>query len=140
MGALTNTLESGLLNHMFRNITIGSPPTSLKVGLVGTYTATNLEQGLFTDEISGGSYARQTVNADASTWIAPYATGTACATHNVNTITFPQATADIGNVGGVFITDAGGTMLFYGQLTATRNIRNGDQFVFSSGALKVTFD
>ena len=139
MGALTNYVESGILNHLLRSIDF-TKPTSLKIGLVGAFNSVNLESGILTDEISGGGYARVTYNADASSWITPYASGTASATHNTQAIQFPQATADIGNVSGVFILDGSNNMLFYGQLSTARNIRNGDQFVFSSGFLKVTFD
>lgn len=139
MGALTNYVESGLLNHLLRSVDF-SKPTSLKIGLVGNFNTSNLESGLLTDEISGGSYARVSYNADSSSWIAPYSSGTASVTHNTQPIEFPQATSDIGNVSGVFILDGSNNMLFYGQLATARNIRNGDQFVFSSGTLKVTFD
>jgi hypothetical protein len=140
MGAFTDLMESGVLNHLFRSVTLNKP-SHIGIGLVSTYNATNLEKGLFSEELSGGGYTRQTVNADASTWITPYPSGTAQALHNMQDIKFPQATADIGNVEGVFLTDSdAGTMLFYGQLTAARNIRSGDQFVFASGSLKITVD
>lgn len=140
MGALTNFIESGLLNHIFRSIDF-TKPTTLKIGLVGAFNSSKLESGILTDEISGGGYSRITCNADASSWITPYASGTACVTHNTQEIAFPQATSDIGNVSGVFILDgSNNNMLFYGQLPLSRNIRTGDQFIFSSGFLKVTFD
>jgi len=142
MGAFTDYAESGLLQHIFRNITFAKP-TQIKIGLVSTYTASDLEKGITTSELTGGGYARRTVNADATTWIEPYSSGTAQALHNRQDIKFPESapfSADIGNVEGVFLTDQSDNVLFYGQLTAARNIRNGDQFVFPSGGLKVTLD
>lgn len=142
MGAFTNYTESGLLEHLFRQNAFPSPQ-HIQIGLVSTYNATTLEQGLNTNELTGGSYTRQSVNANSTMWITPYISGTAFATHNIQEIKFPQATADIGNVEGVFLVDqdtGGSPMIFYGQLTAARNIRNGDQFVFPSGGLKVTLD
>lgn len=140
MGALTNYLESGLINHVFRGLSYSTPST-LYIGLVKSFTASNIENGTL-DEPSNGNYARQAYTSNSTNWIIPYISGSALATHNTSSIQFPVATADIGEVSGVFIADnaASGNVLFYGQLSSSRNIRSGDQFIFSSGALKISFD
>lgn len=140
MGALTNYLESGLINHVFRGSSYSAPST-LYIGLVRSFTSSDLENGTL-DEPSSGSYARQSYTSNGTNWIAPYTSGTALTTHNTSAIEFPVATANIGDISGVFIADnaASGNVLFYGQLSSSRNIRSGDQFVFSSGALKISFD
>jgi hypothetical protein len=145
MGALSNYLESGILNHVL-NLGGSAVPrySTVYIGLVGGYNANALESGVLTSEVTNGGYGRQAYTSSASTWITPYTSGTATATHNRNAIEFPAATEDIGNVSGVIIVDSlttgEGNILFYGQLSNARNIRTNDQFVFSSGALKITFD
>jgi hypothetical protein len=140
MGAMTNYLESGLLNHVLRSISLSSP-TGLQIGLVGAFNQGNLESGILTDEISGGSYARIVYSANASSWISPYPIGNTYATHNTQVIEFAQATSDIGLASGVFILDSSSSnIIFYGQLQNPRNIRTGDQFVMPSGSLIITFD
>lgn len=145
MGALSNYLESGILNHVL-NLGGSAVPrySTVYIGLVGGYNANALESGVLTSEVTTGGYGRQAYTSSSSTWITPYTSGTATATHNKNAIEFPAATADIGNVSGVIIVDSittgEGNILFYGQLSNARNIRTNDQFVFSSGALKITFD
>lgn len=140
MGALTDYLESALLNHIFRGSAYSAPAT-LYIGLVQGFSSGNLESGIL-DEPSVGGYQRQSYSASSSSWIAPYDSGSAKFTYNTSAIEFPVATADIGNISGVFISDdsTSGNILFYGQLSSSRNIREGDQFIFSSGSLKVSFN
>lgn len=140
MGALSNYLESGLMNHIFRGSAYSAPAT-LYIGLVKSFTSDNIENGIL-DEPSTGSYTRQAYTSNATNWISPYASGSVLITHNTSPIQFPVATANVGDISGVFIADnvSSGNVLFYGQLSSPRNIRSGDQFVFSSGSLKVSLD
>lgn len=140
MGALSNYLESGLINHVFRGVPFSAPST-LYIGLAKSFNSGNLELGNI-DEASGGGYQRQGYSANASNWILPYISGSAMATHNLSGIQFSVATANIGTVSGIFISDSStsGNLLFYGALSHPRDIREGDQFVFSSGSLRVTLD
>jgi hypothetical protein len=137
MAALTNYLESGLINHIFRGIPY-TAPAALYIGLTRSFNSGNLEAGIV-DEPSTGGYARQLYSVGQSSWIAPYTSGTSMATHNTEAIEFPVATANIGDVSGVFIADnaTSGNVIVYGALSSSRNIREGDQFVFSSGALRI---
>jgi hypothetical protein len=140
MGALSNYLESGLINHVFRGVPFLAP-SALYIGLTKSLNSGNLELGNI-DEPSGGGYQRQAYTANASNWILPYTSGSAMATHNLSTIEFSAATTNIGIVSGVFISNSStsGNLLFYGALSQSRDIREGDQFVFSSGSLRVTLD
>ena len=140
MSALTNYLESGLINHVFRNSAYSAPAT-LYIGLTQSFVSGTIEAGTV-DEPATGSYVRQSYISNGTNWITPYTSGSATATHNTYAIEFPVATANIGNVSGVFLADdlSSGNILFYGELLSPRNIREGDQFVFSSGALKITFN
>ena len=141
MGALSNYLESGILNHIFRGNRITNW-TDLYIGLVSAYSAGSLEGGI-SNELSGGGYQRVQFKVDPGNWTPPYASGEATAIHNMSGISFPAATADIGNVAGVIIATAqapGGELLFHGPLTNSRNLTKDSQFTFPSGTLKVTFD
>ena len=133
MGALTNYLESGIINHIFR-ASAYTAPTSLEICLMGGYTAASVESGIVTEVVCTG------YPVGANLWIEPYTTGTAMATHNVSGIEFPVHTGADQVVSGVYIKDNSDKILFYGALTNTRTLRDQDQFVFSSGALKITFD
>jgi hypothetical protein len=139
MSALTNYLESTILNHLFRGIAYSAPST-LYIGLNQSFNSGSLKSGIV-DEPTGGGYSRQSYTSNSSNWITPFYSGIASGvTYNNNQIQFPVATSDIGNVSGIFIADdaASGNILFFGQLNSPRFIRSGDQFVFSSGSLKVS--
>jgi hypothetical protein len=139
MPALTNYLENKLLNYIFRGISY-SPPSTLYIGLNQSFDSGSLKSGIV-DEPSVGGYSRQSYASNSGNWIAPYYSGIVSAvTYNNAQIQFPVATTDIGNISGIFIADdpASGNILFFGQLSSPRYVRNGDQFVFSSGSLKVS--
>ena len=141
MGALSDYLESGILNHIFRGTKI-TDWSDLYIGLVSAYTAEALEGGI-SSELSGGGYERVKFKVSEGNWTAPYASGQATAIHNKSGIAFPTATSDIGTVAGVVICNAqapGGDLLFHGPLTNSRTLTKDSQFVFPSGTLKVTFD
>jgi hypothetical protein len=139
MAALSNYLESGLLSQIFRAQTAPQPAT-IYVALIGYFNSSDLESGSLANELT--DLSRKSLAASTDNWAAPYASGTAMATHNNYEIRFDQATSNIGYASGVALIDAGtgGNILMYGQLTNPKEIRDGDQFVFSSGALKITFN
>jgi len=90
-----------------------------------------LEAGTLTNEVSGGSYARQLAGLSAPS---------DGASSNASDITFPQATADWGTVRYVALMDAvsAGNVLMYSQLDADKVINNGDTFKINAGDLDVT--
>ena len=138
MSAMSHYLESRLIGHIFKNITFSSPST-LYMGLVGNYSSGSLESGSFSQELSGGSYARVSGGPGTAYWAAPATSGQ---THNFQDLTFPTATSNWGYVSGVFIVDGSGTadnILLYGQLTTAKNVTNGDTFSFTSGDLDIFF-
>lgn len=137
MSAASNYLENKVLDHVLgegaRNFT---SPATLYLALfkdVGTGTAANLEAGTLTDEIStsGTAYSRQGVNFSAAS------SGTAATN---GTVTWTTATASWGTVTHVAVMDAStaGNVLFYGSLTSTKQIDNGDTFQISSTNLTVS--
>lgn len=143
MSALSTYLESGLLKHIFLGVAMPAEFANTYIGLVKNFDSGKLEASEFTDEPSiGDSYERVLVPSNTSSWSSPYISGTAMAINNVSGFQFKEAKMDIGYVSGVFIANAstGGKVLLYGRLTNGRTINEGNQFVFSSGALKITFN
>jgi hypothetical protein len=136
MTAMSNYLENKLIDHLLRD-TAFSAPANMYVGLVGAYSASELEAGTLTGELSGGSYARVSVKGN-SNWSAGSTNGQ---TDNENNISFTTATGDWGYVSGLFLADASsaGNVVLYGTLTTPKIVENGDQFVIAAGDLDITF-
>jgi hypothetical protein len=133
MSAASNYLENAVLNHVL-TATAYTQPTTRYLGLftnTSTNAAANLENGTLTDEISGGSYARQTVAFAAAS------NGTSATNA---TVTFPAATANWGTVTHVAVMDAAtsGNVLFWGAVTTAKTIETGDTFQVTSGNLTVS--
>jgi len=94
-------------------------------------TVDNLEAGIITDECAGGAYTRK-----AATFTV---TGPTAATNA--DVTFDAATDNNwGTITHVAIMDAStsGNVLFYGALTAAKEILSGDTFQITTGSLTVT--
>lgn len=127
MSAFSNYLENKILLHVLDNDSYTSPTTVY----LGLHTADPTDAGTGT-EVSGGSYARQSV---AFTVTNNEAT-------NTSAIEFPTATGSWGTIGWVAVWDAdtGGNMLFHGQLTNSKTIASGDVFRVPAGDLDITLD
>jgi len=138
MGAISDFLETAYINHTFRGIGY-TAPTTLAVALC-TASPGETGTGSAMSEVTGGAYSRVSVAPGTANWAAVSAgNGT---TNNLNTITFPTATASWGTINYVAICDAlsGGNMLFYGSLSSPAVVSSGDTFTFSAGSLAVTID
>jgi len=91
MTGFTDRVSQGILNHITGKSALFSIPTAY----VALFTAAGVDAGTGFTEVSGGSYAR--VSTAASDWNS--ASGSAPSSiNNANTITFPTATADWGDV------------------------------------------
>ena len=132
MAAFSDYLEQAILNHIFRNTAIFTPPANVYLAL---FTAAPSDSGGGT-EVSGGSYARKAVST-TSQWSAP---GVGGLTDNINAQAFVTATASWGTVTHVGIFDAAsaGNLLFHGALTVSKTVGSGDTFQFSAGDLDIT--
>jgi hypothetical protein len=133
MSAASDFLENALLNHTLGGA-VYNQPANLYIGLflnVSTNAAANLEAGILTDEVSGGSYTRE---------IMTFAAASGGAASNNATVTFPTATATWGNITHVAIMDTAvaGNVLFYGAVTVAKEILNGDTFQSSTGNLTIS--
>lgn len=128
MSAASDYLEDALLDHVLGGTTFTQPATLY----VGLYTAnTGLETNSPSAEVSGGSYARQSITFDAASG------GSA---DSAATVTFPAATANWGTITHVAVTDASsaGNVLFYGAVTSSKTIETGDTFQISAGNLTIS--
>lgn len=127
-GSKTDYAENKVLDAILNN-------TSFVVATpyVALFTATPSDSGGGT-EVTGGSYARA---VSTTSW--PAAASGSCA--NDVAIAFPTATANWGTVTQFAIMDAStaGNMLYWGDLTTSRTINNGDPTpTFAIGALVIT--
>lgn len=130
MAGKSTYLSNKVLDH-----TVGKAAYSMPTAYVGLYTAAPTDAGGGT-EVTGGSYSRKSTSA--SDWSSA-ASG---ATSNANTITFVSATASWGTVThfGLFDAASGGNLLWWGALTASKSIANGDTASFAAGQLSLTDD
>ena len=153
MTAASNYLEIKVLDHILsETVRSYTPSSALHIALFssssGAAAATAaLESGSNSTsgtgnwgyyEINNGSYARQAVTFDAA------ASGSATTSA---TITYPQATADYQSAGSqgniithIAVMDAAtsGNVLFYGLLSTTKTVTNGDTFQVNAGSLTVS--
>jgi len=135
MSAMSDYLESQIIDHLFRTGTFGKPAGIF----LALFTAAPSDSGGGT-EVSGGSYARVAVTQLDANWNAPTA-GNGL-TDNVNDITFPAPTANWGTVThfAVFDASTAGNLLIHGALTTSKTVNNGDPAPkFSAGDLDITF-
>jgi hypothetical protein len=126
MAEMSNYLENALINATLRNTSYTSP-TTVYLALY-TDDPTDADTGT---EVSGGSYARQSI-----TFGAP-SNG---ASTNSADITFPTATGTWGTVTHVGIRDdvTGGDLLYHTDLDVSKSISSGDIFTITTGNLSVT--
>jgi len=126
MAEMSNYLENALINATLRNTSYTSPSTVY----LALYTSDPTDADTGT-EVSGGSYARQSI-----TFGAP-SNG---ASTNTAAIEFPQATGSWGTVAYIGIRDAStaGNLLYHTALDASKTIATGDVFRVAIGSLSVT--
>jgi hypothetical protein len=140
MANMSDFLENKLIDQIFRAQAYTFPGTLFFA--LCTTAPTDSSTGASIAEVTGGSYARQSVIPATNTFYSTNgqttgaSTGTGGTTSNVATISYPTATADWGTVVGILVTDsattAAGNGLFWATLTANKVVGNGDQFQFSA--------
>lgn len=125
MSAASNYTENLALAWLLTTGT-ATRPTSWYIGL---HTADVTDAGTGT-EVSGGSYARESVAFSVTDDTAS----------NSATVTFTTATANWGTITHIGVWDAstGGNLLFHGAVTTSKTIETGDTFQISSGNLDIT--
>ncbi len=122
----TDYLENELLDHALRNAT-WTPPATVYLAL---YTTAPGESTSGT-EVTGGSYARQTITFGAAS---------GGQVQNSGTITFPTASAGWGTIAGAAIVDTsiGACNILYYQDGLSQLVNINDIVSVSIGSLTVT--
>ena len=153
MAVLSDYLESGLLNHVFRGQTFAKP-TSLAIALTSgvpsdSMTGTTINELPTGVNGSGTGYARVGMGSPSETgdekWSftdADFAAGSGMI-RNSGQIVFNTALLDWGWVSGVAILDeatiGSGNMLMHAELTNPRVIYIGDNVKFDMDTLEISF-
>lgn len=132
----TTYLADGMLKHVLKAGagTAFTQPTQVYLSL---HTADPTKAGLHTGEVAVGAYARQAITLGALSTSGTGDTSVEQASNSL--ITFPTATADWGTITYMGIEDAAtaGNMLYFGPLTASKIVQNGDQFTMPAGQVVV---
>lgn len=143
MSAMSDYLENKLVDQIFRAQAFAFPATLF----VGLLTAAPSDSGGGT-EVTGGSYARASVTASLANFAGTQGAGTTVAstgtggqTSNNATISFATPTASWGTVThfGIYDAASAGNLLFWGALTISKTINQGDTVTFPAASLSVTF-
>lgn len=139
--AVSNFLESGLLNHVLRGSAF-SQPTTVAVALTIDIPV-DIQTGVTINEVANSnSYARVDlgVPSDAD-WDAMDQVNGSGHLANTSAVSFISATGDWGMVSGVCLVDnathGAGNLLFHSALGTARDVRSGDTFEFAISALDV---
>lgn len=122
----SNYLGNAILNAALRNTTYTSPATAY----LALYTSDPTAADVGT-EVSGGSYARQSIAFDAAS---------AKVTQNASLVTFPQASGSWGTITHFGIRDAltSGNLLFYAAFSVSKTITTADQLLINDSDISVT--
>lgn len=148
---MTDYLESGFIQHIFRTGSF-TKPTTIAIALCSGTVVDTDTGSLLTKELGGGGtpgtppggYNRQTLNPLDANWTAITQVSGSGHTDNASTITFGPATADWGTVTDIAIVDnsgyGSGNVLMFGKLATSKTVSNGDSLQISAGNLDIYFD
>ncbi len=121
MAALSNVHAASILN------------TSLRSGTyyLALFLTDPTASGTGT-EASGGGYARKVISFDAPTLVSGRQQ-----VKNTDAVDYGVITADIGTVSywGVFDSQTGGNLLWFGSFSRGKNVLNGDAITVNAGAI-----
>ena len=83
-------------------------------------------------EASGGGYARKVISFDAPSLVAGKQQ-----VKNTDAVDYGVITADIGTVSywGIFDSQTGGNLLWFGSFARGKNVLNGDAITVNAGAI-----
>ncbi len=126
---MTLYLRNKLGDHSIGKAAFTMPTTAY----LALFTASPTDSGSLTNEVTGGSYARQAITSSMSAFSASVSSSTA-------DVTFPAPTANWGTITYVGVIDAltVGNMLYYEALPAPRNVLSGSRRVlFAIGQLQI---
>lgn len=124
MAAKSTYLEDKIINFVLRNVAY-TAPTTVYLALY-TSSPTAADSGT---EVTGGSYARQSVTFSASS---------SGSTSNSGTITFSGMPAATVTHFGIRDASTAGNLLYWGPLTASKTTSSGDTLTVSASGLTVS--
>lgn len=142
-GSLNDVWEKKVLDLIFRNtgasatVPMGLDSASMWLALF----TTNPTDSTSGTEVTGGSYARVAVDRTGTGFSA--ATGTTATTTPAGTTTFATASADWGTVTGFgWCKSLAGSLstdlVFWGDVTVSKAVLNGDTASFAAATLTIT--
>jgi len=129
-----NQLVIDIANHLFRTSS-WTAPTTLYLALYTTNPDANGDGGI---EVTGGSYARVECGPGTGWWSAPVEITEREATQssNVQTLRFPQPTANWGTITGIGLMDSLAGTIPLVLKTITQVVNAGDPMMtFMPGSL-----
>lgn len=126
MSAKSNYLELKVLDH-FLGTASTSAPSNVYLSL---HTANPDEDGSGT-EVSGNGYSRNVVTFAS-------ATGGSAASNSVEEFTASGGAFGTVTHFGIWDDQNAGNLLYYGALTASKTIADGDTLRFASGAITIS--
>lgn len=121
MAALSNVHAASILNTSLRSRTYYLALFLTDPTASGTGT-----------EASGGGYARKVISFDAPSLVAGKQQ-----VKNTDAVDYGVITADIGTVSywGIFDSQTGGNLLWFGSFARGKNVLNGDAITVNAGAI-----
>ena len=127
-GNLSDYAEIAVLDWLLG----GATPTRPPARYVALFTAAPTDAGGGT-EVSGGGYARQAMTCGAA------ASG---ATSNSADVSFTASGAAFGTVShiGIFDASTAGNLLWWGALTTSKAVGDGDTLTFAAGDIDFSLD
>ncbi len=144
MANISDYLESGLLNYLFRaNTNNFTRPLEIAVALCGNTPQDSQDGNTIPELPNANGYARANLGAPTNSIFGEIiqSAGGSGYIRNSTTITFGPATGNWGWVSGIAITDSGvfgaGRVLYHGILPTPREILVNDTLSFSAGNLEI---
>lgn len=151
MAALSDYLESGVLNSIFRGVTF-TPPSKIAIALTLS-VPTQSQNGFTINEIASTGvsgvntgYARALVSTNSNNsqkwnYKPENHTNESGVIQNSANIVFNTALLDWGTVSGIAILDSdirgSGNLLFYSALEQPRIVYEGDNVKFNTNELRI---
>lgn len=148
MAHMSNYLESGLLNLLFRaNSNNFTRPATIAIALCSGVPGEGNSGGSIPELANAGGYARYNMGAPSNSIFTEItqAFGTLSSGNidNVGSITFGPFSTDVGYASGIAILDSGvygaGNLLMYAQLATPRDLKTNDTLTLSAGNLDIYF-
>ena len=126
MAAMSNYLENKVLDYVLRDQADWAPAAVYLA--LHTADPTDAASGA---EVSGGSYARQSLSFNA-------AHATAGTITNSSAETFASMPAATVTHIGIWDASTSGNLLFHGAVTASKTVTSGDSITVAADAITVT--